>query len=72
MSLKDMRFDSKHVSPPLPSCCGFSFALVWGYLFLVESNILLLMVVQQQVAILEFSQKKMSPCPSILPVVLNS
>ena len=34
-----------------------------GYLFLVGSNILLLMVVQQQVAVLEFSEK-MSARPS--------
>ena len=37
---------------PLPLCVG--------YLFLVRSNILLSMVVQQQVAILEFSQEKIS------------
>ena len=34
-----------------------------GYLFLVGSNILLLIVVQQRVVIWEFSQK-MSACPS--------
>ena len=52
-----------------------SYCLVWdsplssevGYLFLMGSNFLLLMVVQQQVAILEFSQEKMSACPSTLP-----
>ena len=38
-----------------------------GYLFLVGSNVLLLMVVQQQVVILEFSQEKMSAHPSTLP-----
>ena len=38
-----------------------------GHLFLVGSNILLLMVVQQLVAILEFSQGKVSAHPSILP-----
>ena len=37
------------------------------FLYLVGSNILLLMVVQQRVAILEFSQEKMSTCLSILP-----
>ena len=37
-----------------------------GYLFLVGSNILLSMVVQQRVAILEFLQEKMSACPSTL------
>ena len=55
------------VSPLLPSCWGFSFALRRGYLYLVGSNILLLMVVQQQVAILEFSQEKMSARPSTPP-----
>ena len=38
-----------------------------GYLFLVGSNILLLMVVQQQVVILEFSQEEINACPSTLP-----
>ena len=37
-----------------------------GYIFLVGSNILLSMVVQQLVAILEFSQGKVSARPSIL------
>ena len=43
-----------------------------GSLFLVESNFLLLMVFQWLVAILEFSQEKMSTCPSILPSSLRS
>ena len=55
------------ISPLLPSCWGFSFALGMGYLFLLGSNILLLMVVQQRVVILEFSQEKMSTCPSTAP-----
>ena len=38
-----------------------------GYLFLVGSNIFLLMVVQQWVVILEISQEKMSTRPSTLP-----
>ena len=38
-----------------------------GYLFLVGSNILLLMVVQQLVVILVFSQEKMSARSSIPP-----
>ena len=41
-----------------------------GYLFLVGSNVLLLMVVQQQVAVLEFLQEKMSTRPSTLPSFL--
>ena len=38
-----------------------------GYHFLIGSNILPFMVVQQQVAVLEFSQEKMSACHSTLP-----
>ena len=57
----------------LLSCWGFSFALGHGYLFLVGSNIFLLMVVEQRVVILEFSQEKMSAHPSTLPFpLLNS
>ena len=53
------------ISPFLPSCWGFSFACRCGVSFLlVGSNILLLTVVQQRVVILEFSQEKMSTCPS--------
>ena len=55
------------ILPLLPSCWGFSFALGCGVSFLVGSNILLSMVVQQQVVILEFSQEKVSTCPSTLP-----
>ena len=47
------------ISALLLSCWG-SLALDVGYLFLVGSNIFLLMVVQQRVLILEFSQEKMS------------
>ena len=56
----DMRFDFKCDCTFLPSYCGFSFALGHGVSFLVDSNILLLMVVQQLVSILVFSQEKMS------------
>ena len=52
------------ISPLLPSSRGFSFALGHGVCFFV--GILLLTVVQQRVAILEFSQK-MSTHPSPLP-----
>ena len=55
------------VSPLLPSCCNFSFALGHAVSFLVRTNILLLMVVQQRVVILEFSQEKMSTRPSTSP-----
>ena len=44
------------ILPLLPSCWGFSFA-----------NILQLVVVQQQVVFLEFSQEKMSTQPSPTP-----
>ena len=55
------------ISPLLPSCWGFSFACGNGYLFLVGSSILLLMVIQHQVVMLEFSQEEMSSCPSGKP-----
>ena len=45
---------------------GFSFALGHGVSFLVGSNILLWMVVQQLAAILEFSQEQMSAHSSTL------
>ena len=51
----------------LPSCWDFSFALGCRVSFLVEFNFLLSTVIQQQVVILEFSQEKMSSCPSTLP-----
>ena len=46
---------------------AYSLPLDMGYIFLVGSNILLLMVVLQQVAILQFSQGRMCACPSTLP-----
>ena len=55
----------------LPSCLGFSFALGCGVSFLLGSSILLSMVVQQQVVILDFSQEKMSTCPSTLPFTIS-
>ena len=62
------------ISPLLVSCWGFSFALGCGVSFFGGSNILLLIVVQQWVVILEFSQAKMSASPSTLPssVSLNT
>ena len=41
------------ILPLLPSCWGFSFALGHRVPFLVGSNIVLLMVVQQLVVVLE-------------------
>ena len=55
------------ILPLLPSCWGFSFALGHGVSFLMGSNILLLIVVQQQVVILEFLQEKMIAHCSTLP-----
>ena len=55
------------IVPLLPSCWGSSLPLDLGYLFLVGSNILLWMVVQQRVEILKFSQEKMGARPSTLP-----
>ena len=61
------------ILPLLQSCYGFSFVLGHGIsIFWSGSNILLLMLVQQHVVILEFSQEKMStrlstPPPSKLP-----
>ena len=46
---------------------GASLPLDVGLLFLVGSNILLLMVIQQWVVILEFSPEKMSAHPSTPP-----
>ena len=54
------------ISLLLTSCWGFS-CLDMGYIFLVGSNILLSNVVQKQVVLLEFSQKRMSAHPSTLP-----
>ena len=47
------------ILPLLLSSWGFSFALGHGVSFLVRSNILFSVVVQQRVVILEFSQEKM-------------
>ena len=41
-----------------------------GYIFLVGSNILLSILVQQQVVILEILQENMSVCPSTPPYLL--
>ena len=55
------------ISPLLPSVRASPLSLDMGYYFLVGSNILLLMVVQQLVVVLEFSQEKVSTHPSTLP-----
>ena len=51
----------------LLSCWASPLLLDMGYLFLVGSNILLSMVVQQCVVILEFLQEKMRAGPSTPP-----
>ena len=55
------------ILPLLPSCWEFLLCPWMRGISLVGSNILLLMVFQRLVAILEFSQEKMSTCPSTLP-----
>ena len=52
------------ISPLLHLAGASPLPLDVGHLFLVGSNILLLMVVQQRVAVLEFSLEKMSACPT--------
>ena len=67
-SLVSMGFDSKcDFTPPTILMGAFPLPLDVGYLFLVGFSILLLMIVQQWVVILEFSQEKMSSCPSTPP-----
>ena len=62
-SLVGMGFDFNMIAPLLQLLLW-----TWDIFFLVGSSILLLMVVQQLVAILVSLQKKMSSCPSNLPV----
>ena len=54
-------------APLLLSHCGFFFVFGCGISFLVGSNILLLMVVQQLISVLVLSQEEMSTCASTLP-----
>lgn len=63
--LAGMGFDFIVVAPLLPSP-GFSFVLECGVSFLVGSSVLL-MFVQQLLAILVLSQEKISACPSTPP-----
>ena len=72
MSLVGMGFDSKCDFCPSYCLAGASpLPLDMGYLFLMGSNILLLMAVQQLVVILEFLQK-MSAHPSTMPSCTTS
>ena len=70
ISVVGMGFDSKHNFAPPTILLGLLLCPpTWDIFFLVGSNIPLSMVVQQRVAILEFSQEKMSACPSTPPVL---
>jgi len=64
LSLAGMGFDLKCDFIPPTVLLGFSFPLGVGCLFLVGSNLLLLMIVPQQVVILEFLQEMMSSHPT--------
>ena len=62
-----MGFDFIVIAPLLPSLCGFSFVFGCGVSFLVSSSVFLLMIVQQLVVILVFSQEGVRAHPSTLP-----
>jgi len=55
-----MGFDFNMIALLVLSHCSFFFVLGCGYLFLVGSNVLLLLLVQQVIAILVFWKEKMS------------
>ena len=54
-------------TPPTVSHCGFSFVFGCGVSFLVSSSVFLLMIFQQLVVILVFSQEGVRARPSTLP-----
>ena len=62
-----MGFDCIVIAPLLPSHCGFSFVFACGVSFLVSSSVFLLMIVQQLVVILVFSQEGVRAYPSTPP-----
>ena len=62
-----MGFDFTLIAPLLLSHCGFSFVFRCGVSFLVSSSVLLLMIVQQLVVSLVFSQEGVRARPSTLP-----
>ena len=65
VSQAGMGFDSKCNFAPPTILLGLLFwPWMWGIFFLVGSNILLLTVIQQRAVIFEFSQEKMSTCPT--------
>ena len=69
-NLAGMEFDFPVIVPLLQSPCSFSFVLGLEISLLVGSSVLLL-IVQQLVLILVFSQEEMSTYPSNLPSFLN-
>ena len=62
-----MGFDFTVIAPLLPSHCGFSFVFGCGVSFVVSSSVFLLMIVQQLVVIMVFSQEGVRACPSTPP-----
>ena len=62
-----MGFHFTLIAPLLPFHCGFSFVFGCGVFFLVNSSVFLLMIVQQLVVILVFSQEGVRARPSTLP-----
>jgi len=68
VSLAGMGFDSKCDFAPHAILLSLLLCTwTWGYLFLVGSNIILSMVVQQLLVILVFSKEKMSVLSSTPP-----
>ena len=62
-----MGSDFTVIVPLLPSHCGFSFVFGCWVSFLVSSSVFLLMIVQQLVVILVFSQEGVRARPSTPP-----
>ena len=62
-----IRFYCDRALPVLLSRCSFFFVFGHGYLFLLDSSVFLLMVVQKLVAVLMLSQEEMNTCPSTPP-----
>ena len=62
-----MGFDFIMIAPSYHVTTASCLSLDMGYLFLVGSNIFLLMIIQQLAEILVFPQEKMSMCSSTPP-----
>ena len=67
-----MGSDFTVIAPLLLSHCDFSFVFGFGVCFLVSSSVFLLMIVQQLVVILVFSQEGVRARPSTLPSWLRA